>query len=134
MKRCDDASRRYLTIYLSFFDRALSTQVLQPLALGPLYHAKKFILVGDPQQLPPVVTSKVALEGGMDESLMSALMPAAAKCLVDLNMQYRSVSTLDCHSAYRHESQSIKGLFSRVLRDSAPRSVGQFVRHFTFFV
>ena len=64
-------------------------QVLQPLALGPLFHAKKFILVGDPQQLPPVVTSKTALEGGMDESLMSALMQSPGKCLVDLNLQYR---------------------------------------------
>lgn len=37
-----------------------STQVLQPTVLRPLFFARKFILVGDPDQLPPIVRSTEA--------------------------------------------------------------------------
>jgi len=37
-----------------------STQVLQVSVLRPLFSAKKFILIGDPEQLPPVIKSKTA--------------------------------------------------------------------------
>ena len=37
-----------------------STQVLQPSVIRPLLHAKKFILVGDADQLPPIVQSMEA--------------------------------------------------------------------------
>jgi DNA replication ATP-dependent helicase Dna2 len=37
-----------------------STQVLQVSVLRALFSAKKFILVGDPEQLPPVVKSNTA--------------------------------------------------------------------------
>ena len=42
-------------------------------ALGPLFYAKKFVLVGDPEQLPPVVKSHVARDMGMGQSLFSHL-------------------------------------------------------------
>lgn len=32
-----------------------STQVMQPAVLRPLYNASKFVLLGDPEQLPPIV-------------------------------------------------------------------------------
>ena len=34
-----------------------ASQVLQPACFGPLLCAEKFVLVGDPLQLPPVVQS-----------------------------------------------------------------------------
>lgn len=37
-----------------------STQVLQSTVLRPLFSAKKIILVGDPDQLPPIVRSLAA--------------------------------------------------------------------------
>ena len=37
-----------------------ASQVLQPACLGPLFHSRRFVLVGDPQQLPPLVQSKTA--------------------------------------------------------------------------
>ena len=37
-----------------------ASQVLQPACLGPLLLADRFVLVGDPRQLPPLVTSKEA--------------------------------------------------------------------------
>lgn len=37
-----------------------STQVMLPTVLKPLYHAKKFVLVGDPEQLGPIIKHKDA--------------------------------------------------------------------------
>ncbi|KAJ9596833.1 hypothetical protein L9F63_012089, partial [Diploptera punctata] len=64
-----------------------STQVLQVSVLRPLFCAKKFVLIGDPEQLPPVVRSKRAKELGMSESLFARLdSPDVTVCL---NLQYR---------------------------------------------
>jgi len=43
-----------------------ATQVLQPTVLRPLVHCSKFVLVGDPEQLPPIVRSKEARQRGAD--------------------------------------------------------------------
>ncbi|KAK7487914.1 hypothetical protein BaRGS_00020815 [Batillaria attramentaria] len=69
-----------------------ASQVLQPACLGPLFHADRFILVGDPQQLPPVVQSKEASGLGMEESLFVRLDGAGAT--YDLNLQYRMNSSI----------------------------------------
>lgn len=37
-----------------------STQVLQSTVLRPLFSAQKIILVGDPDQLPPIIRSPMA--------------------------------------------------------------------------
>lgn len=37
-----------------------ATQVMQCTTLRPLMSAEKFILVGDPEQLPPLIVSKEA--------------------------------------------------------------------------
>lgn len=37
-----------------------STQVFQSTVLRPLFSAKKIILVGDPDQLPPIIRSSMA--------------------------------------------------------------------------
>lgn len=37
-----------------------ASQVLLPACLGPLFCADKFVLVGDPKQLPPVMQSREA--------------------------------------------------------------------------
>lgn len=41
-----------------------ASQVLQPACLGPLMCAKKFLLVGDPDQLSPVIQSQAAKRFG----------------------------------------------------------------------
>ena len=56
-------------------------------ALGPLFHADKFILVGDPQQLPPVVQSTAAKDMGLDRSLFSLLEDESNS--IPLTVQYR---------------------------------------------
>ncbi|XP_076652075.1 DNA replication helicase/nuclease 2 isoform X2 [Halictus rubicundus] len=64
-----------------------STQALQPIVLRPLYSARKFVLVGDPDQLPPVIKSKMARKLGADESLFARL--DSTNNTVNLTKQYR---------------------------------------------
>ena len=64
-------------------------QISQPAALGPLMHAKKFMLVGDDYQLPPLVLSNSARSGGMEISLFNRLAQAYPEAVVCLSEQYR---------------------------------------------
>ncbi|XP_035724130.1 DNA replication ATP-dependent helicase/nuclease DNA2-like isoform X1 [Vespa mandarinia] len=64
-----------------------STQVTQPTILGPLYNANKFILVGDPNQLPPVIKNKTARNLGAAQSLFERL--DSENNTVALTVQYR---------------------------------------------
>ncbi|XP_052810717.1 DNA replication ATP-dependent helicase/nuclease DNA2-like [Mya arenaria] len=68
------------------------SQVLQPACLAPLFTAHRFVLVGDPRQLPPVVQSKEARALGMDESLFVHLDGMGAT--FELNLQYRMNSEI----------------------------------------
>lgn len=69
-----------------------ASQVLQPACLGPLFNCRKFVLVGDPRQLPPVVQSKESRELGMDDSLFCRLDGLGAT--YNLDMQYRMNSEI----------------------------------------
>ncbi|ALC48772.1 CG2990 [Drosophila busckii] len=64
-----------------------ATQVLQPTVLRALSHCERFILVGDPEQLPPVLRSHQARQRGADETLFQRLDCAAATAV--LTLQYR---------------------------------------------
>ncbi|XP_012939097.1 DNA replication ATP-dependent helicase/nuclease DNA2 isoform X2 [Aplysia californica] len=64
-----------------------ASQVLQPACLGPLFRCRRFVLVGDPQQLPPLVQSKTASSLGMGESLFAKLDSQGAT--FELHLQYR---------------------------------------------
>lgn len=37
-----------------------ASQISQPICLGPLFYAQRFVLVGDHQQLPPIVQNQEA--------------------------------------------------------------------------
>ncbi|XP_055363244.1 DNA replication ATP-dependent helicase/nuclease DNA2 isoform X2 [Betta splendens] len=65
-----------------------ASQISQPICLGPLFYAKRFVLVGDHQQLPPIVQNKEARSLGMDESLFKRL-ELHKEAVVHLNVQYR---------------------------------------------
>ncbi|CAE6383406.1 unnamed protein product [Rhizoctonia solani] len=66
-----------------------ASQITLPSCLGPLRFAERFVLVGDHFQLPPLVKSKDAREGGMDISLFRRLSDAHPEAVVDLALQYR---------------------------------------------
>ncbi|KAM4602916.1 DNA replication ATP-dependent helicase/nuclease DNA2 [Polymixia lowei] len=65
-----------------------ASQISQPVCLGPLFYAKRFVLVGDHQQLPPIVQNHEARSMGMDESLFKRL-ERNGEAVVQLNVQYR---------------------------------------------
>ncbi|KAI3377816.1 hypothetical protein L3Q82_008954 [Scortum barcoo] len=65
-----------------------ASQISQPICLGPMFYAKRFVLVGDHQQLPPIVQNQEARSLGMDESLFKRL-ELHKEAVVQLNVQYR---------------------------------------------
>jgi DNA replication ATP-dependent helicase Dna2 len=84
------------------FDVALideAGQLTIPAILGALRFAKRFILVGDEKQLPPLVLSKEAADEGLSISLFSEMKqrdeaykqshPSAVSACVPLRVQYR---------------------------------------------
>ncbi|KAK4547339.1 hypothetical protein LTR36_000995 [Oleoguttula mirabilis] len=66
-----------------------ASQITLPTALGPLLHARRFVLVGDHYQLPPLVQNRVALEGGLDVSLFRQLSEEHPEAVATLGKQYR---------------------------------------------
>lgn len=64
-----------------------ASQALLTICIGPLLKADKFILVGDKEQLPPVVVNKEAKKGGMDVSLFEYLDSKEGS--IELVYQYR---------------------------------------------
>ncbi|KAG7346830.1 DNA helicase [Nitzschia inconspicua] len=64
-------------------------QMNQPAALGALMAADSFILVGDHKQLPPLVNSEIAEEGGFGVSIMTHLAEKHPSAISPLNLQYR---------------------------------------------
>jgi len=79
-----------------------ASQALLPSVIHPILHAAKFILVGDPAQLPPVVQNHHARKLGLAESLFDRLdCPTAT---LDLNLQYRmnqTIADLANHLTYK---------------------------------
>lgn len=64
-----------------------ATQIFQPTVLRPLLSADKFILVGDPEQLAPLVRSSEGRAMGADESLFERL--DSPESTMVLGLQYR---------------------------------------------
>uniref|UniRef100_T1IXE8 DNA replication ATP-dependent helicase/nuclease n=1 Tax=Strigamia maritima TaxID=126957 RepID=T1IXE8_STRMM len=69
-----------------------AAQVVQIACLGPLFYSNRFILIGDPLQLPPLVQNRMARKNGMDQSLFELL--DSADSTIDLNIQYRMNKTI----------------------------------------
>ncbi|USW46949.1 Putative PD-(D/E)XK endonuclease-like domain superfamily, DNA replication factor Dna2 [Septoria linicola] len=66
-----------------------ASQITLPIILGPLLHTRKFVLVGDHYQLPPLVQNRRALEGGLDVSLFRQLSESQPAAVAELGRQYR---------------------------------------------
>lgn len=66
-----------------------ASQITLPISLGPLLHARKFVLVGDHYQLPPLVQNRKALENGLDVSLFRMLSERYPHAVAKLAKQYR---------------------------------------------
>ena len=75
------------------FDLAIldeATQLTLPATLGALRFARRFVLVGDDRQLPPLVRSETAAARGLKRSLFATLLERwGAEASVPLRRQYR---------------------------------------------
>ncbi|XP_010604064.1 DNA replication ATP-dependent helicase/nuclease DNA2 isoform X4 [Fukomys damarensis] len=70
-----------------------ASQISQPVCLGPLFFSQRFVLVGDHQQLPPLVLNREARALGMSESLFKRL-ERNKSAVVQLTVQYRMNSKI----------------------------------------
>lgn len=66
-----------------------ASQISLPVCLGPLRLARRFVLVGDHFQLPPLVRSLEAKSGGLDQSLFKILCEKHPSAVASLTRQYR---------------------------------------------
>ena len=71
-----------------------ASQITVPGVLGPLMHARKFVLIGDHNQLPPLVRSQDARKLGLEDSLFQILHTAHPQAVVELRVQYRMASDI----------------------------------------
>ncbi|KAG6549576.1 hypothetical protein Mapa_008958 [Marchantia paleacea] len=69
-------------------------QITLPICLGPLRCARRFVLVGDHYQLPPLVRTPEAREDGMAVSLFRRLSEAYPQSSCALQSQYRMCSDI----------------------------------------
>ena len=69
-------------------------QVTLPATLGPLLRCRSFVLVGDHNQLPPLVANKEAEAGGLGVSLFRRLAEAHPAAVVALPVQYRMAADI----------------------------------------
>nr|XP_044993688.1 DNA replication ATP-dependent helicase/nuclease DNA2 isoform X1 [Jaculus jaculus] len=70
-----------------------ASQISQPVCLGPLFCSQRFVLVGDHQQLPPLVLNREARDLGLSESLFKQLEQNKG-AVVQLTVQYRMNSKI----------------------------------------
>jgi len=66
-----------------------ASQITLPICMGPIRMARTFVLVGDHNQLPPLVQNDEAREGGLDVSLFKLLSDTHPSSVVNLEHQYR---------------------------------------------
>lgn len=66
-----------------------ASQITLPAVVGPVACARRFVLVGDHYQLPPLVRNADARDKGLGESLFFTLSQAHPEAVVMLELQYR---------------------------------------------
>lgn len=66
-----------------------ASQITLPICIGPIRLARTFVLVGDHNQLPPLVQNEEARIGGLDISLFKLLSDTHPDSVVNLEHQYR---------------------------------------------
>lgn len=96
-ERYDDTGEA-LAFDLAIIDEA--SQLTVPALLGALRFARRFVLVGDERQLPPLVVSEAAAAGGLRRSLFAELLERwGATATVALRRQYRMHPTICAFSS-----------------------------------
>ena len=71
-----------------------ASQITLPGIIAPLLHARRFVLIGDHEQLPPLVRCQEAREQGLEESLFQRLHHAHPEAVTELRIQYRMAADI----------------------------------------
>jgi DNA replication ATP-dependent helicase Dna2 len=105
----------------SIIDEA--SQIALPVCLGPLKHADKFVLIGDPYQLPPLFAQSDTESEA--KSLFKLLSEAHPHAVSKFTFQYRmnkDIQTLANHLVYDYRLQcgSLELAYSRLGNEYAP--------------
>ncbi|HEV2580687.1 MAG TPA: AAA domain-containing protein, partial [Ktedonobacteraceae bacterium] len=110
-------------------------QLTVPAILGALRFAKRFILVGDEKQLPPLVMSEQAADAGLKDSLFSYLKqleldymnlhPRETSACVSLKVQYRMNSAISQFASYEYYSGQLRAHPSVADRQLNYRNTGE---------
>ena len=66
-----------------------ASQILEPICFAPIFKTKRFVLVGDHLQLPPLVRSDEGKKAGLDKSLLERMCEEFPNEQTVLNVQYR---------------------------------------------
>ncbi len=114
------------------FDVAIideASQLTLPAILGALRFAKRFILVGDEKQLPPLVMSKEAAEQGLNESLFTQLSQQHPEACAFLTVQYRMNKWISNFSSTVFYEKQLMPDISVANRQLSIRTTGAHVRH-----
>ncbi|KAG0044717.1 Tripartite DNA replication factor [Gryganskiella cystojenkinii] len=85
-----------------------ASQITLPVCLGPIRYADVFVLVGDHNQLPPLVKNVEARKSGYDQSLFKILSDHHPEAVTSLTQQYRmnkDVMLLSNTLVYQNELQ-----------------------------
>jgi len=93
--------------------------VVEPLAIGPLLFAKKFVMFGDYYQLNPMVKSAEAEKRGMSISLFRRLCEQHPYNVVILRKQYR----MNDHIASLSNTIAYKGLIRHASQETADKKL-----------
>lgn len=83
----NDAVFAHASFDVCILDEA--SQITVPTCLGPLRYADRFVLLGDHQQLAPLVRDEHAARGGLGTSLFQQLCAAHPAAVVAMGCQYR---------------------------------------------
>lgn len=107
-----------------------ASQITLPICAGPIRMASAFVLVGDHNQLPPVVRNDEARLGGLDVSLFKLLSDSHPESVVSLAHQYRmceDIMTLSNTIIYQGQLRcGHEALRRRKLHVPSPGALAQF--------
>lgn len=104
-----------------------ASQVTLPTCIGPLRFADRFVMIGDHQQLAPVVRDREAAAGGLAESLFERLCVAHPSAVTRLVEQYRmndEIMALSNALVYNGALQAPKSVAQRRLQGKQSSATG----------
>ncbi|KAL4456948.1 hypothetical protein ABPG74_014586 [Tetrahymena malaccensis] len=96
-----------------------ASQCVEPLCLGPMLLCEKSILIGDHQQLQPIVKSPDAANKGLSTSLFERMCKQYIDCCVKLRIQFRMnkmIMGLSNQLVYDNQLQASQEIQNRIIQ------------------